>query len=216
MQQLKDVTLGDIQAIRTVNSNAVASFYQIYNGDFSKLAFELGYIIGDISKFVSAYKPINKSWLETLTKEELISIGFSVWDSKDKTVSMLIPLYLHRLLNKDDVYTSINKKQVKVSDMDLDTRFGCLAFYLELPVRSLSDFSADANTHEKDYVAGLKTTYYDMLKHHDADIRKDHINVAMISFTREETQVTRDFSVSYPHPYEDSEVKETVSIVTKW
>lgn len=61
----------------------------------------------------------------TLTKEELIEVGFREWDDN----LMLIPLYLVTYIYPNLMCESINRKKViLVKDVDLDIRLGCLAY----------------------------------------------------------------------------------------
>lgn len=61
-----------------------------------------------------------------LTKEELIEVGFRLWD--DETNLMLVPLYLHPYIYPNLVCESINGNERLISDVDLDVRFGCIAY----------------------------------------------------------------------------------------
>ena len=64
-----------------------------------------------------------------LTIEQLVNIGFKKWD--DESGLMLIPLYVYPFLKDEIVCGSISDKEaslIKVSDIDTDNRFGCLAY----------------------------------------------------------------------------------------
>ena len=61
--------------------------------------------------------------------EQLENLGFKKWD--DKSGLMLIPLYLYPFLKDGLMCASISDieaRHIKVSDIDTDNRFGCLAY----------------------------------------------------------------------------------------
>ena len=61
--------------------------------------------------------------------EQLESLGFQKWDGKSGL--MLIPLYLYPFLKDGLMCASISDieaRPIKVSDMDTDNRYGCLAY----------------------------------------------------------------------------------------
>ena len=61
--------------------------------------------------------------------EQLENLGFKKWD--DKSGLMLIPLYLYPFLKDGLMCASISDieaRPIKVSDIDTDNRFGCLAY----------------------------------------------------------------------------------------
>ena len=64
-----------------------------------------------------------------MTKEQLVDLGFQKWD--EESGLMLIPLYVYPFLKDEIVCGSISDKEaslIKVSDIDTDHRFGCLAY----------------------------------------------------------------------------------------
>ena len=61
-----------------------------------------------------------------LTMEDTEKLGFGKWDDSDLR---LIPLWLFPFLSEElEVYSINGKKITKLSDMDNDNRFGCLAY----------------------------------------------------------------------------------------
>ena len=64
-----------------------------------------------------------------LTIDQLVDLGFQKWD--EESGLMLIPLYVYPFLKDEIVCGSISDKEaslIKVSDIDTDHRFGCLAY----------------------------------------------------------------------------------------
>ena len=64
-----------------------------------------------------------------MTKEELVNLGFKKWD--EDSGLMLIPLYVYPFLKDEIMCGSISDicaRLIKVSEIDTDHRFGCLAY----------------------------------------------------------------------------------------
>ena len=64
-----------------------------------------------------------------MTKEQLLDLGFQKWD--EDSGLMLIPLYIYPFLKDEIMCGSISdicSRLIKTSEIDLDHRFGCLAY----------------------------------------------------------------------------------------
>ena len=64
-----------------------------------------------------------------MTKDQLINLGFQKWD--DESWLILIPLYVYPFLKDEIMCGSISDicaRLIKVSEIDIDHRFGCLAY----------------------------------------------------------------------------------------
>ena len=64
-----------------------------------------------------------------MTKDQLVNLGFQMWD--DESRLMLIPLYVYPFLKDEIMCGSISDKEaclMKTSEIDIDHRFGCLAY----------------------------------------------------------------------------------------
>ena len=64
-----------------------------------------------------------------MTKEQLVDLGFQEWD--EESGLLLIPLYVYPFLKDEIMCGSISdtySRLIKVSEIDIDQRFGCLAY----------------------------------------------------------------------------------------
>lgn len=64
-----------------------------------------------------------------MTVDQLDSLGFQKWD--EDSGLMLIPLYIYPFLKDEIMCGSISdtcSRLIKVSEIDIDHRFGCLAY----------------------------------------------------------------------------------------
>lgn len=64
-----------------------------------------------------------------MTVDQLDSLGFKKWD--DESGLMLIPLYVYPFLKDEFMCGSISDiaaRNIKASEIDIDHRFGCLAY----------------------------------------------------------------------------------------
>ena len=64
-----------------------------------------------------------------MTVDQLDNLGFQKWD--DESCLMLIPLYVYPFLKDEFMCGSISDieaRPIKVSDLDTDARYGCLAY----------------------------------------------------------------------------------------
>ena len=64
-----------------------------------------------------------------MTVDQLDNLGFKKWD--DESCLMLIPLYVYPFLKDEFMCGSISDiaaRNIKASDIDTDTRSGCLAY----------------------------------------------------------------------------------------
>ena len=64
------------------------------------------------------------------TEQELINLGFSLWDDNALDKLYLIPAWMYNFLLDGVEFTDIflDKKIFKKGETDEDARFGCLAF----------------------------------------------------------------------------------------
>ena len=87
----------------------------------------------DLKKEVDKEIPISKESFYELNIEEAKNIGFSLWSDEQPNL-YLIPGYLYKFLPEGMELISISgeKKIVGKDYIDNDTRFGCLAFGIEL------------------------------------------------------------------------------------
>lgn len=88
----------------------------------------------DLHSHIKSQIPnILEKHLKELTKEELLSLGFKKWD-EDMPDLLLIPLWIYDLIPSGTELISIDgSKVVKGQDeIDLDVRFGCIAYGLEV------------------------------------------------------------------------------------
>lgn len=84
----------------------------------------------DLQKSIKSQIPqIIGKHITDLSKEELIELGFKKWD-EDMPDLLLIPLWIYDLIPDGTELTSIsNTKSIKGKDeIDLDVRFGCIAY----------------------------------------------------------------------------------------
>ena len=85
--------------------------------------------IKEIPDVFSKSKCFRKVDPNEMTKEQLLDLGFQKWD--EDSGLMLIPLYIYPFL-KDEIMcgsiSDIEARLIKVSEIDIDHRFGCLAY----------------------------------------------------------------------------------------
>jgi len=90
--------------------------YRNWSDDFS-----VSEITRDLPDSMMGVDPWN------LTKSEMLDLGFGRWN--DKSELMLIPLWMYPLLKNDVRTIAISGEEYhKKSDINTDSRFGCLAY----------------------------------------------------------------------------------------
>ena len=99
-----------------VNRNAQAFEYENWSDDFKLKEIREGY-----DEFMKQEVDFTN-----FSKEELLEIGFSMWDEK----LILMPLWAFHICIDDTILTSIDDdEKIKGKDeIDTDIRFGCLAW----------------------------------------------------------------------------------------
>ena len=95
-----------------------------------RLASDFSYNrIKEIPDVFSKSKCFRKVDPNEMTKEQLLDLGFQKWD--EDSGLMLIPLYIYPFLKDEIMCGSISdicSRLIKVSEIDIDHRFGCLAY----------------------------------------------------------------------------------------
>lgn len=71
--------------------------------------------------------PISKEELDDFTSEQLKELGLAVW-AEEGIELWLLPLTLVPLLDPELEVTAIDNTTAKLKDVDLDIRFGCIAY----------------------------------------------------------------------------------------
>ena len=85
--------------------------------------------IKEIPSVFSKYEFFRKVDPNEMTKDQLFKLGFQMWD--EDSGLMLIPLYVYPFLKDEIICGSISDicaRLIKVSEIDLDHHFGCLAY----------------------------------------------------------------------------------------
>ena len=85
--------------------------------------------IKDIPDVFSKSEYFRKVDPNEMTKEQLVDLGFQKWD--EDSCLMLIPLYVYPFLKDEIMCGSISdicSRLIKVSEIDIDHRFGCIAY----------------------------------------------------------------------------------------
>ena len=85
--------------------------------------------IKEIPSVFSKYEFFRKVDPNEMTKDQLFKLGFQMWD--EDSGLMLIPLYVYPFLKDEIICGSISDicaRLIKVSEIDTDHRFGCLAY----------------------------------------------------------------------------------------
>ena len=63
--------------------------------------------------------------------KDLEELGFRAWS--DESDLLLIPIYLVKAFEGDEIVIDIDNKTAKVSDVDLDVRYGLIAYGFKHP-----------------------------------------------------------------------------------
>ena len=107
---------------RAIVNRAAEVFCYNWSDDFSSER------IKEIPGVFSKSKYFRKVDPNEMTKDQLFKLGFQ-WD--DESGLMLIPLYVYPFLKDEIICGSISDicaRLIKVSEIDTDHRFGCLAY----------------------------------------------------------------------------------------
>lgn len=70
---------------------------------------------------------VTKEEIDQLSKEQLLDIGFGVWNTENDESLLLMPLVLVPVFKEDILLTDIFGEEVPLKDMDKDIRYGCIA-----------------------------------------------------------------------------------------
>ena len=63
--------------------------------------------------------------------KDLEELGFRAWSNEIEL--LLIPIYLVKAFKEDEVVIDINNKTAKIADVDLDVRYGLIAYGFKHP-----------------------------------------------------------------------------------
>ena len=108
---------------QTIINRAAEGFSYSLDADF------LSKRIKEIPDVFSKSECFRKVDPNEMTKEQLLDLGFQKWD--EDSGLMLIPLYIYPFLKDEIMCGSISdicSRLIKVSEIDNDHRFGCLAY----------------------------------------------------------------------------------------
>jgi hypothetical protein len=73
---------------------------------------------------------ITLEMLRNIDRNDLLDLGFGLWSEETPNL-LLIPIWLVPFMDKNMEVTDIFGEKDKLSNVDLDTRFGCIAYGLE-------------------------------------------------------------------------------------
>ena len=108
---------------QTIINRAAEVFCYSWSDDFS---FKRMKEIPDVFSKSDYFRKVDPN---EMTKEQLLDLGFQKWD--EDSGLMLIPLYIYPFLKDEIMCGSISdicSRLIKVSEIDIDHRFGCLAY----------------------------------------------------------------------------------------
>ena len=69
---------------------------------------------------------ISKEEIDQFSKEQLIDIGFGVWNTENDETLLLMPLVLVPLFKEDVLVVGIDDEVELLKDTDKDIRYGCI------------------------------------------------------------------------------------------
>lgn len=69
---------------------------------------------------------ISKEEIDQLSKEQLLDIGFNLWETEDNESLLLMPLTLVAIFKEDILVTDIFGEEEPLKDTDKDIRYGCI------------------------------------------------------------------------------------------
>lgn len=70
---------------------------------------------------------VTKEEIDQLSKEQLLDIGFGVWNTENEESLLLIPLVLVPVFKEDILVIGIDDEEEPLKDTDKDIRYGCIA-----------------------------------------------------------------------------------------
>lgn len=70
---------------------------------------------------------VTKEEIDQFSKEQLLDIGFNLWETEDNESLLLIPSVLVPVFKEDILVIGIDDEEVPLKDMDKDIRYGCIA-----------------------------------------------------------------------------------------
>lgn len=69
---------------------------------------------------------VSKEEIDQFSKEQLLDIGFGVWNTKNDESLLLIPLVLVPVFKEDVLVVDIDDEVELLKDTDKDIRYGCI------------------------------------------------------------------------------------------
>nr|DAQ75616.1 MAG TPA: hypothetical protein [Caudoviricetes sp.] len=69
---------------------------------------------------------ISKEEIDQLSKEQLLIIGFNLWETEDNESLLLMPLVLVPVFKEDILVIGIDDEEELLKDTDKDIRYGCI------------------------------------------------------------------------------------------
>ena len=119
--------MSDYEFLLMVRRGIVNRAAQVFNYDWSD-GFSSKRIkeIPDVFSKSDYFRKVDPN---EMTVDQLDNLGFQKWD--DKSGLLLIPLYVYPFLKDEIICGSISDicaRLIKVSEIDTDHRFGCLAY----------------------------------------------------------------------------------------
>lgn len=69
---------------------------------------------------------ISKEEIDQLSKEQLLDIGFNLWDTENNESLLLMPLVLVPVFKEDILVIGIDDEEELLKDTDKDIRYGCI------------------------------------------------------------------------------------------
>lgn len=70
---------------------------------------------------------VSKEEIDQLSKEQLIDIGFNLWETEDNESLLLIPSVLVPVFKEDILVIGIDDEEEPLKVVDKDIRYGCIA-----------------------------------------------------------------------------------------
>lgn len=70
---------------------------------------------------------VTKEEIDQFSKEQLLDIGFGVWNTENDESLLLIPLVLVPVFKEDILVIGINDEEEPLKVVDKDIRYGCIA-----------------------------------------------------------------------------------------
>lgn len=70
---------------------------------------------------------ISKEEIDQLSKEQLLDIGFGVWNTENDESLLLMPLVLVPVFKEDVLVIGIDDEEEPLKVIDKDIRYGCIA-----------------------------------------------------------------------------------------